>query len=151
MQQGQVRMKLFGCLVALTGISRTSSNENFIQLRQPRSRQPVHRIKGQGGKGQPIPAGACLVKHFSKAKHIGLWRAWSFGRDITIRPDVCGAGAELPHQADITEFWHAANVENIRRFDVTMDQTVLVQMAERPAQVQAQLDAFLERQAAPAL
>src|SRR4030095_15490820 len=95
----------------------------------------------------PVPPGADFVNDFPEAEHVLSNRARAFRRHEALSTDERMRGVDGRNQADVGEFWHAMNEDDVGRFDVAVNESVLVQMRERPREGEADGEALAGGQA----
>src|SRR5262249_12740654 len=96
---------------------------------------------------QPVASGAHFVKYFAETEKIGLGRARTFRWGKAFRPDKRARRVRGGDQADVSQFRTTIDEDDIRGFDIAMDQTVRVQMRECIRQCQSDGQTFLDGKA----
>jgi hypothetical protein len=99
----------------------------------------------------PIHNGHGFTEHFAKAEQIGLRQARSLRRQVSLSPDHGTGGIGHGHQADVGELGRAAHIDDVRWFDVTVHQTMLVQVVQPRGQRQSEPKTLVEIQVATPL
>ena len=105
-------------------------------------------IRRQFGEIQAVLAGDDFVKDFAEAVEVGLRRARAFRRHEALRAHERLRGIDARHQADVRQLGHAVHEDDVRRFDVAVDQPVACKCSSAVARARPMLQAFVDRQAA---
>ena len=76
-----------------------------------------------------------------------MGRSWALGRKETTRPNKGNGGIHAGDQPDVRELRHAFDKNDVRRFYITMRQSVPVQMLKRGGERDGNAQTLVERQA----
>ena len=94
-----------------------------------------------------IHAGADFVEYFAQAEDVGLRRARAFRRKVAFCAHNRMCVARLGHQSDVAELGHAVHQNHVGRFDVAVDEAVLVQVRQGRRQRETDLHAVRDGEA----
>jgi len=143
-ERGQVAIHLRRGAITLFGIVRASFDQHVVELQQLFAVGTLTQLRIDLRKIESIFSGAHFVKKFAEAEDVGLRRPRPFRRHVTFRADKRLLTARRD-QADVGEFRHAIDENDVRRFDVAMSQAVTMQRFESLGQGNAELDRFAGR------
>ena len=119
------------------------------RFRVPRSalRTLGIQVQRQVGEMAAVAAGADFVEHHPQRVDVRRRRARSLRRQISFRADDGTRVARVGHQPDVRQLGSALHEDDVRRFDVAVNETVLVQMRQRGGEGEADVEALREREA----
>ena len=110
-----------------------------------RIRAPVRRNLGEIGSIFPCDA---FVEDFAEAVEVGLRGAGAFGWNVAVGADEGAGGVGAGDEADISEFGAAVYENDVRGFDVAVDEIVGVEMVEGSGEGLGDLEAVREGEGA---
>ena len=150
LEQREVGVEFGGGLVALLEFGVAGADDDFVQLGELGAFGGglFDEIRWQLGVILAVAASGHFVEHFAEAEDVGLRRARAFGRQITFRADQRERGLGPRDESDVRQLGNAVHEDDVRRFDVAVDEAVAVQVIERGSEGEADLQAFVEREAA---
>ena len=146
LQQRQVGVHFGGGFVALFYVRRAGAENHLVELGERGAVGQFADAGGQLGKLLAIATGADLVKHLAQAEQVGLHRARTFRRQVAFGAHERHGGLRQRDEADVGQLRNAVHKDNVRGFDVAMDEAVAVEVFERRGQGEAEADALVHRQ-----
>ena len=88
-------------------------------------------VFGEGGEIGAVAADAQFVEDFAEGIEVALGFAGAFGREIACGANERHGGIEAGDKADIRQLRCAVDENDVRRFNVAMDEAVGMEMVER--------------------
>jgi len=89
-----------------------------------------------------VHAGGHFIDDLAQGIDVGGDEAWAFGGQVSWGSDPCEGGIGGGDETDVGKFGHALNEDDVRRFDIPMDEIFAVEDGEAAGEFEGELDAF---------
>lgn len=146
-QECKFGMHLLCTLIAFGRRGFARLEDHCVQFEQSSVRAIIFVCR-QTWKVQPVFAGNHLVEDLAKAVEVCLGGARTFGRDVSVGADERFSFGNFDDQTYVGELWDAVYKDNVRRFDVTVNEVVRVKVFESGRESQRNGNAFVDWQCA---
>ena len=138
-------MHVPGRRIALANVGLTRVQDDFVQLKKTIQIRCLFQQRRQFRKVMSVLSGADFVKDLAQAVNVRLGAAGSFRWNKSFCADIGPGFIDVGDQSNVGELWHAVDKDNVRGFDVAMNQPMGVQRIQSGAQRQTELHAFIQR------
>ena len=115
-----------------------------VELGQQRLFLGSRQVGGQLRELTSVLSRGYFVQQLAETEDIGLRGAGTFGREEAFGAYERLGGVDAGDQPDVGELGHTPHEDDVRGFDVAMDQAVTVEMLEGGRQRQGDIEAFSE-------
>jgi hypothetical protein len=133
-EQSQLVVHLGGGLVTLPAIWLAGFEQNAVQFEQLVTVRQVFHRSGRFRKIEPVFAHAHFVENFPEAEDVRLRRNRSLWRNETLGADVRERLRLVRDQADIGELGDTFDENDVRGFDIAVNQPVPMKLSQRSAE-----------------
>ncbi|MCZ7636528.1 MAG: hypothetical protein M5U12_11195 [Verrucomicrobia bacterium] len=128
---------------------RAQPGQDLVELEKRLPVRPGIQVRRHGRELAAVHPGGRLVQETAERKQVGLNRPGSLGWDKALRAHKGPCLVRRRHQAKIRQLGLSPHEDDIRGFDVAMDQAMTMDVAQRTAQPHAERHDLRHRQAPP--
>lgn len=136
----EVAGQVVGGGVALMGLGLAGAEDDGVEFADEGGVAAFDDRGWNGGEFEAVEAGEHFVHQLAQAIEIGGGGTGAFGGNVAMGAHRSEGGVGSGHQADVGQFGHALDENDVGRFDIAMDEAFVVEDGEGAGEVEGDLD-----------